>query len=80
MRLDFSRWILMFFLITFVISFPLGIVSAMDVGAWFDDPYPTPIVEPVPEADAATAHWLIVGAFVIVLIIFGGVALRRQKS
>jgi hypothetical protein len=80
MRFVLPRWILLFLVITLILSFPLISANAVQGNTWLEGPYPTPYIEPNLETDTASAQWLIVGALVIVVIIFGGVALRRRKS
>jgi hypothetical protein len=73
-------WGLLFLLIVFISSIPSGIVVAVEGETWMDDAYPTSDVSTTLVTGSDTAHWLIVGALVIVLIIFAGVVLRRPKS
>jgi hypothetical protein len=74
------RLVMLFLFIIMISGFPLEIASASEGGNWHNGAYPTPYVGPVFETGTNVAHWLIVGAFVIVLIVFLGVAFRRPKS
>lgn len=75
------RLVFWFLLIVLVLGLPLNVASATENATWLDDAYPTPYAGPVLQTTGTNAaHWLIIGAFVIVLIIFLGVAFRRPKS
>ena len=75
------RLILLFLLFILIVGFPLSTVGAVENEPWLQDAYPTPYASPTTlEVNIETAHWLIIGAAVIVLIIFVGVAFRRPKS
>jgi len=80
MRFDFPRRILLFVLIALILIPLLGVACAFEGGTNSNVAYPVPGIDPTIQTHSGAAHWLIVGAVVIVVIIFGGVALRRNKS
>ena len=80
MHINFSRWIFVFLIAVLILCVPQGGASAAFGGARLDDSYPT--LQAANEIGAEANHtlYLILGAFVIVLVILGAVLLRRPKS
>jgi hypothetical protein len=80
MRKTFPHWthILMFLLS--LASLPIMVVSANQGEGLFEDPYPTPEVITQVSGNMEKSVGLILGAALIVLVIFGGVIIRRIKS
>ena len=80
MRFVFSRWILLILWLALIFSFPFGVAYAESKGIGLGGIDPTPYLGPVINTEVENAHWLILGAAIIVIIIFAGVLLHRQKS
>ena len=80
MRIGFSWRIILVVLIALILIIFLGVSCASDINSNLGAAYPPPDVGLTLETHSEAAHWLILGAAVIVVIIFGSVALRRNKS
>jgi hypothetical protein len=80
MRKTFPHWTLILMFLLSLASLPIMVVSANQGGGLFDDPYPTPEVVTQVSGNMEKSVGLILGAALIVLIIFGGVVIRRIKS
>lgn len=80
MHINFTRLMFVFIIATLIFCIPLGGTSAAYGGQQLDDPYPTLQSDSDVETTTNNTLYLILGAFVIVLVILGGVFLRRQKS
>jgi purine-cytosine permease-like protein len=73
----YSRWVW----VIFVISIALGMIGATSIVFLVDDPQPTLEVVPDPVGCPYQALYLILGATLIVVVIFGAVILRgREKT
>ncbi len=80
MQNKISRWIFIFLLVTMIFSFPFGGVQAASEQQIPEDPSPSSQSDTVIKAKTSLALYLIIGAFVIVLVIMGGVFFRRTKT
>ncbi len=80
MRKNWTLWTTVLVLTLIVLSLLASVSGAAFAGGALDEAYPTPemVVEGPSTSDQITG--LIIGAFVLVLIIFGGVVWRRIKS
>ena len=81
MQINITRSIFIFTIVALIFCVPLcGMSAFYREGQQIDNPYPTLQSDSDIETNASNTLYLIFGAFVIVLVILGGVFLRRQKS
>ena len=80
MRKTFSRCILTFIFLSLIVWVPIDVAHATQGGVLFDDPYPTPEIVTQVNGNTEKSIGLILGAGLIVVVIFGGVLYRRIKS
>lgn len=79
MKINFSRWIISLSIAVLIFCVPLGGTVSAFGGQNFDNIFPLFQVDGEGEPNTNNILYLIIGAFVIVLIIMGAVLLRRPK-
>ena len=77
---DFVGWILIALVTILLVSVPLGINSADFEVQIVDEAYPEFQSDGEVRPSVNNAHYLLLGAVLIVIVIFGAVLLRRPKS
>ena len=80
MRMIFTRWILVLMYLFLLVCLSFESVSATQGVTLLEDPYPPSDIIAQISGNAEKSVGLILGAALIVVVIFGGVIFRRIKS